>query len=291
MQLFAEFVATVLESPAAEPCRRYLIIDAAATRPTNMARELGLGTQAFDILTDKACDWRESASPVLIELPADNANAHVWRSARELLTRWRYANCFVYVETLHGPEEALRMLRQRTEAVLPQNMSVILRYFDPRVFSVLLRAWDADRLQSFLSAGVRWAIPGRRGELQLIECDHSAPTTPFTAPLNLSTTEEATLIDASEADAIVCLLLNQNNSVLQTLLPPEQYEQVSAALDAAKTFRIEQVPDQATFCACALAQGLGFCELPPWAALMPEVRAGRLKFADVAARVAGGKSS
>jgi Domain of unknown function (DUF4123) len=289
MRLFAEFVAEALLKPAARGTCRYLVVDTAATRPTNMVAELALTGSGFDILTGDRCVWREAASPVLIELPAAASENSLYHRTGEALAKWQFANCFVYLESLHSREATVRLLRERTEAVLPQGVPVLLRHFDSRVLTALVRTLSGEQLSTFLSAATRWAWPGRRGELTVLKQEIGLTRAAFVAPLEFDSTQEAALIDVGEADAMVDLLLDQNNGALQALLPPEQHERISAMLDVATTLGIDQLTDQAAYCSLALELGPAFCEDEPWAASMPDVRAGRLRFADVLERVAQGE--
>lgn len=287
MRLFSDFVADALSEPVAAGHHRYLVVDTAATRPTPIASVLGLRVSATDVLTGKPCVWRESASPVLLELPVAAVNSAACSIAATSLTKWRYANCFVYLESPHDQATVLRMLRDRTEAELPQNVPVLLRYFDSRVFAELLRVWSERQARAFLSAGTRWAIPGRRGEVASFEHEDGAPDVPHEAPFKFDTAQEAALIDAGEADALVDLLLDQNNAVLEVLLPPEQHERIVAALEVGRTLGIDQVSDQAAFCSLALELGLSFHEDEPWVGWAPELQAGRLTFSEAVERAVG----
>ena len=97
----------------------------------------------------------------------------------------------------------------------------------------------------------------------------------------------AGLIDAGEADALVDLLLDQNNAVLEVLLPPEQHERIVAALEVGRTLHIDQVGDQAAFCSLALELGPSFHEDDLWAVWKPDLRSGRMTFSEVVERVIG----
>ena len=290
MRQLADFIADILATPARLGFHRYLIVDAAATRPTNIAQALRLGHVATDILTGVDCVWKESASPILVELPADASQESVCRIAKETLRKWRYANCFVFLETTRAPHEAAAMLRERTEAVLPDDMDVVLRFFDPRVFAALVEHLNADARVAFLSGAALWAIPDRRGEVQVIEQGTSDVSAPFISPMRLNSEEEIALIDAGEADAMVDLLLNQNNDQLLAMIPPDQHENVVVVLAQARSFGIEDVPDQAAFCAAVLALGVDFHAREPWVRLLCEVTAGHMKFSE-AARLAAGVSA
>ncbi len=172
------------------------------------------------------------------------------------------------------------MLRERTQAVLPDSMEVVLRFFDPRVFAALLNHLDADALRGFLSAATVWALPDRRGEVHVIAHGVSELGQAFVSPMRLNATQESALIDAGEADAIVDLLLNQNNDRLLTMIPPDQHEHVAAAIAQTRHFGIEHTPEQLAFCAAALAFGADFHTREPWLALMPEVKAARINFSE-----------
>jgi hypothetical protein len=286
VQLFADFLAGELRNAAGPEQHRYLVVDTAATRPANLALELALGGQAIDILTSEHCVWRESASPVLIELPRAPVQQSLCGRLGETLTKWRYANCFVFIESPHTRDVVIRMLRERTEAVLPENMPVLLRFFDCRVFTALLKVLGADQRTSLLAVGSRWAMPRRHGELRCIESKLESRVVEISWPLDLDSAQEAALIDAGEADAMIDLLLNQNNAALQALLPPEQHERISAALVAAKDLGIERLSDQVVFCTLDMELGAKFHDHEPWVSAIRDARSARKTFADLVAQVA-----
>jgi hypothetical protein len=286
VQLFADFLAGELRNAVGPEQHRYLVIDTAATRPANLALELALGGQAIDILTSEPCVWRESASPVLIELPRGPVQQSPSGRLAEALTKWRYANCFVFIESLHARDAVIRMLRERTEAVLPQNMPVLLRFFDSRVFTALLKVLGADQRTSLLAVGSRWAMPGRHGELHRIDSEGKSADVEISWPIDLDSAQEKALIDAGEADAMIDLLLNQNNAALQGLMPPEQHERISAALVAAKALGIDRLSDQVVFCVLDMELGAKFHEHEPWVNAIDDARAERKKFTDLVTQVA-----
>jgi Domain of unknown function (DUF4123) len=284
MELFADFLERALALVAAPNLNRYLVIDTAATRPVNLATELGVSTAATDILTGEPCDWRDGASPVLLTLTSTAAREGACQRVRATLWKWRFANCFVYIESEASPNVMAKLLRDRTCAVLSQELPVLLRFYDPRVFVALLIGFDASQVNTLLAGGLRWAIPGRRGELKLIE-RKVEPSDSAPLPFVLTAEQEAALIDAGEADAMVDLLLNQNNADLMNLLPPDQHERIGAACAVAKSNRIDNLADQVAFCSLSLAIGADFHEHEPWAAAMDTVRAGRASFSEAVVQI------
>lgn len=287
MSTFHEFIGSRLAEPAPVAAYRYLVVDSAATRPLNFSRSCGLAEDGIDILTGEVCVWRESASPVLLALPLAAAGPAVVRKSRETLSMWRYANCLVYLESPHLPHVLARMLRNRTEAVLPQNLHVLLRYFDPRVLFTLTTVLDRARMSAFFGIASRWAFPDRSGGLQTMETQTSQLGDTLETPVCFDTAQEAELIDAGEADAMIDLLLNQSNAALLTMLPPQQHERVHALLAQAQSLRINELSDQVAFCSLGLELGPNFFDASPWSESLAALKAGQLKFSQLLDRVAG----
>jgi hypothetical protein len=196
----------------------------------------------------------------------------------------------LYVEAEAAIGVMVKSLRDRTDALLSQDLSVLLRYYDPRVFAALLRHLSASQLATLLAAGSRWAFPGRRGELH-INFSRAAPMPENTLPFVLSPEQDAALTNAGEADAMVDLLLNQNNPQLLELSPPDQHERVCAAIATARTFGIDHLADQVAFCTLSLVLGADFHEQQPWAETISSVRAGRVPFSDAVAQIGEGEAA
>lgn len=281
---FSAFVASALGVKPAKGVHRHLIVDASVAGGRDMASQLRLPVHAMDLLTGDPCEWRDCASPVLLPLGAEPIAAARTRLVAEALEKWRYANCFLYIESMLPEAQMAQALKARTDALLSQDMPVVLRYFDSRVFAALTQALTPEQQSAFFSAGTIWAYPGRRGEVHRIEVAPQADA--FEAPLRLDAAQEALLIEHAEADAMVGLLLNQNNPQLGHLLPPEQHARVSSALEAAKSLRIDQLRDQVAYCALDLELGAAFHEQPPWSDWMPKVNSGQMRFAEVVSRAA-----
>lgn len=282
MTTFHEFVAESLVEPAREQVYRYLVVDTAATRPLNVSRSCGLGGAGTDVLTGAPCVWRDSAAPVLIPIPSGPSSPGICHQTRETLGLWRFANCFAYLESPHQPETMRRMLHNRTDALLPQNLPVLLRFFDARVFSVLTRVLTEKQLNSFLGVASRWAWPDRSGNLQVVQPRHLPGFDTLEQPILLDTAQEASLIESGESDAMIDLLLNQSNPTLVTLLPPEQFARVDEALACARTLGIDVLTDQVAFCVVALELGLGFVKDRPWADGMTALKGKQITFSALA---------
>jgi hypothetical protein len=278
---FSDFIAATLGEPAAAGLGRFLIVDTAATRPVDMSALLSLREEAWDILCSHPCNWREAAGPVLITLPAEAWTPTHCHTLAMRLAQYRYANCFVYLEISLDDHRVRRALKDRTEAMLPDNLPVLLRYFDPRIFNAMLPVLAEQQRDEFLSIGLRWAFPGRRGELHLVERSGRVGIEDFLPPLHLTVQQQAAMIEAGEVDAMVDLLLSQNNDQLLALLPPDQHLRVQRSLIDASRFGLNQLTDQAMFCSLALQLGSDFHEQAPWAEGLGRIKVGELTLADL----------
>ena len=284
MQTFSSYVATALISGPPEGKHHFLLLDAAVAHGRNMAAELRLSCQAVDVLTGTPCQWRDCASPVLLPLPAHSMGPSAAEPTEQALDKWRYANAFIFIRSDLPTEQMCAALRARTNAVLPQNLDVLLRFFDPRVLDRLLSALTFEQRQAFLSAGKTWAFPDRWGNLRMVQTENGLDT--FANPLRLDERQESVLIDAGDADAILSALLDQQHPSLDLLIPPEQYEAVHAATQQAVSSGIKQFSEQVAFCSLWLDLGAGFHEQMPWRQWMQEVKAGKKTFNEVVAMAA-----
>ena len=147
--------------------------------------------------------------------------------------------------------------------MLPKNMEVLLRWYDNRVMAVLLRVLD-EAQQSALFADMSFlAFADRRGML------HTAKVGRYSVqsaklPITLTNKQEAQLIEAAETDALIDVLLEQGQSTLMQLLPPDQFERGHALWSLAEGYGIHQEPEQVAFCQLGLELGPDFHLQPPW---------------------------
>ena len=286
MSQFADFVAGAVAVAMQPQQHRYLLVDMSATRGVNVARELALDGHCIDVLSGMPCDWNESASPVLLELPRAQATAFQVQRMAAWLTRWQYGNCVSFIESQLQMDILATELKARSDALLPDDMPVVLRFFDGRVLLTLLTVLHPEQRTIFLAFALRWAAADRRGKLVLLEPQQRATSTRFAGPIEFDVAQQSAMIDAGEADAIIDVLLNQNDDRLMSMLPPQQHECISNALAHAREFGITLLNEQVSFCSLSLELGERFYEERPWAETMPQVAAGSRRFADVVAEMA-----
>jgi Domain of unknown function (DUF4123) len=291
MSLFADFVADAVAGDSPVAAHRYLLVDTSATHGIHVSKELRLYSDAIDVLTRAPCDWNESASPVLVWLPQRPATPAKAERLKNWLLRWRYGNCVSYIESELAMQDLAAELHSRCDALLPDNMPVVLRYFDGRVMSALLRTLKPEQLASFLQCASRWAFADRSGELVLLPLQPERPAAHFNPPLVLDVEQQAALIDAGEADAVVGILLDQMHYKLMPMRPPEQHDTILKALHRAQELKLTRLSDQISFCSLWLELGNAFDETESWAPLMRQVAAGEMSFEQALAAMASRQAS
>jgi Domain of unknown function (DUF4123) len=291
MPLFSDFVADSIAGVPPASVHRYLLADMSATHGIHVTKELRLDSDAIDVLTRMKCDWKASASPVLISLPQRPATPAGAERIRAWLLRWRYGNCVSYLESALTMQALVNELHARCDALLPDDMSVVLRFFDGRVMGALLRTLKPEQLASFLQCASRWAFADRSGELVLLPLPPDRPAAHFNPPLALDVGQQAALIDAGEADAVVGILLDQMHHKLMPMRPPEQHDTILKALHRAQELKLTRLSDQISFCSLWLELGNAFDETESWAPLMRQVAAGEMSFEQALAAMASRQAS
>jgi Domain of unknown function (DUF4123) len=284
MPLFADLITQKLSANNAESIHRYLVIDMAAAQGIRLDVFTRLTTTATDLLAQQICNWEDTASPVLIGLRAHAYSKKDLDRLREELNKWRYANNLLYIESTLDHASMTRALYARTQAQLTENMSVMLRYFDTRVFNSLMQILSSEQHQAFLSAGLNWIYTDRSGQAQQVQCANFPDA--FAAPLVLNDQQETQLMLDAEPDHIIGILLDQNNSALLEMTPPEQYRRIKTALDGATSLNIDQLSEQVAYCCINLELGGQFHQQATWTELLPQVRSKQMQFSQLVQQLA-----
>ncbi|WP_395702194.1 DUF4123 domain-containing protein [Aquabacterium sp.] len=281
---FRDAVAASLSEALAEGHGRYLLVDAAALDGAGLGTALPLQGEVVDLLALAPLkDWRDTAAPLLFPLQTGRWSAGALAAWRSVADRWRHANALTYIESVLDQHAMAAALASRQRAMLTGGMPVLLRYFDNRVFSVLMQVLVAEQRAELLAPGHCWVHADRSGRA----CVHAAerPCVDQAQRLTMTAEQEAALIKAAEADAVIDQLLNQRHPQLLALLPPDQHEAVSLALEAATAHGLAGNPEQVAFSSLALALGAGFDQQAPWATLLADAKAGRQPFLKGLARM------
>lgn len=239
-------------------------------------------------LTESASEWVSlfdsqdpdilSVAPLLFRIRTGHDDVRQRSLVRWIVQQGTYTSSIVLVASPLSLQQLANRLTVRLDGVLPENMEIRLRFFDPRVFEQLMLVLSLEQKQAFLSAAQRWWFVDRRGHLQEVAAEFFEADT-FTAPLVLSALQEDALIDASEPDQVAQLLQSGAPDDYQTLPPPERHDFILRHADAARRIGIEATHELALYCVLAMLHGEQFASHEKWQASLQEVQEKKLSLA------------
>jgi hypothetical protein len=148
------------------------------------------------------------AAPILFKIENDGG-----RKLPRVFLDWvgehgTYTSSMLFLTSSLPMPELARRLALRLDAVLPEGVDVLFRYFDPRIFEMLRDVLSIEQRQGFLGVASNWWVVDRRGVLQKIVAKFSEKDD-FDAPLKLTVQQERNFLDSSEPDQIAQLLQSE----------------------------------------------------------------------------------
>jgi len=167
------------------------------------------------------------------------------------------------------------------QARVSEQMNVLLRYFDPRVFEALLVQLTESQRDDFLGCADCWWYLNRSGVLVRQPATFGA-TEGFESPLSLSATQEFALLDASEVDQVAEQLQLTVPDLYMRMGAPQRMAFLQRQIAAATTVGIEATHEVSLYCGLALLYGEDFALASPWQEILNKVRAGN-SFGDAVA--------
>jgi hypothetical protein len=184
----------------------------------------------------------------------------------------------MFASTLTMPVLA-RKLVTRLNAKISEDMHVMFRYFDPRVFEAMLIIFSRERRDVFLSVADQWWYVDRRGELIETDARFNDIDT-FGSPIEFSSAEEFAFTAASEHDQVARLvedtLTDKYNEIPRRL----RFEFVQRHMEAAKKIGINATHELALYCGLAVLNGEQFTSGGVWPALLGKVASGETSLID-----------
>jgi hypothetical protein len=222
-----------------------------------------------------------SVAPLLVRIGTGQDGIRQRRVVRWVVEHGTYASCIVLMASPLPPQRLAARLAARLEGLLPENMDILLRYFDPRVFEQLMVVLSAEQKQAFLSVAEHWWFVDRRGQLQEV-ASKFARADNFVAPLELSTVQEAGLIDASEPDQVAQMLQTGAPNDYQTVRLGERHDFALRHMAAARSVGIQATHELSLYCALALLYGEEFATQKSWQVALQEVQGKKISLAQAA---------
>lgn len=213
-----------------------------------------------------------AVAPILVALDVNTSDKRLldWIGEHSA-----YSSSLLLLASPLSMEEFAARLTTRLDAKLPDDVNVMLRYFDTRVFAALMSVLDELQKTEFLNPASQWWYVDRRGALQTVAADF-APQDTFVAPLRLNSIQQNSLIDASEPDQIAELLQDAVPNEYDELPYQDRYDFIKRHAQTADGFSIKTTHEKSFYCALALMHGEDFASQPAWRNGLDEIRSGTL---------------
>lgn len=215
-----------------------------------------------------------AVAPLLIRIEPNSQGLRDNAFLTWVCERGTYSSCLMLIASRLALAELAVRLTARLDAKISEDMDVLLRFFDPRVFEQLVRRLSIEQRSDFLGAGSCWWYVDRRGELQAVQSQFSDQEL-FQSPLVLSARQEHELVDASEVDQVEAQLRLSLPNEFSGLDPCERYNFIAAHMAAGRGFQITATRELTLYCALALLYGGDFSTRPEWSSAFDLIRNGK----------------
>lgn len=276
MENFSTFIFERLQQASLKVKYRYLLMDTSAIDSASLKLPILNTLPSIDLLREDNVIWKETVAPVLVQLPEMALTSAKNNLLLQFLQQWRWANAFIYLESNHPFYVLTKALSKRMHVQLSDAQDMLLRYFDTRIFASLLDVLASSQRSRFLEVAEVWHYPNRDGMLVSVQKSNNNASLieqdAFISPLILSAQQEFKMLETSETDTMVSLLLSQHETPLNTMNPFQQHSTVDSLLNAARTYGITQFNEQSMFCIVGLALGTTFYNHEPWASGLMQVK-------------------
>ncbi|TWI46744.1 uncharacterized protein DUF4123 [Pseudoduganella flava] len=223
-----------------------------------------------------------AVAPLLFSL------SEAWADGHRRLLEWvaehgTYTSSLLLLATPLPIDEVAARLACRLDAMLSEEMNVLLRFFDPRVFEALLGVLDAQRKEAFLGVADGWWYFDRRGAL-VAQPSRCAACDEHTVPLRLTATQEFALLAASEPDQVAEQLAALVPEPWRKVSLPQRADFLERHIADARRIGLTSTRDLTLYCGIALLEGEDFCATAKWRPLLGAVQRGEMDFSSALAQ-------
>jgi hypothetical protein len=213
-------------------------------------------------------------APLLILIDANHAPFQRQAMLNWICEHGAFASSMLFMVSPLPMAELARRLALRIDATLPDNMDIVLRYFDTRIFEQLVTVLSEEQRLAFLNVARRWWFVDRRGEIQAVDAAF-AEVESDEIPLNLTVQQQGAMLDASEPDQVAAFLRPAVPVEYANLAPALRYDFIVRHMGAARLLGIHATHELALYCLMALVHGEQFATQSPWPTALNEVQSGR----------------
>lgn len=211
-------------------------------------------------------------APILIDLgevasPPPAARHFLSALAHECQT----SNAVLMLRSRWSHENLADAMRARMDAMLPDDLPVLLRYFDTRVYASLLDVFTPEQRSTFCCPASHWWWLDRAGQW----CEQTSTETAsdtFRAPILLDAQQQSGLIAAGLADAVAHEVRLAAPDLCEGRSRAALHAHVETCLLAARRHQINTLSMQTLYCIVALELGPAFDQQPEWSSALAAAR-------------------
>jgi Domain of unknown function (DUF4123) len=256
----------------------YLLVDQSVFPYITKVRNKIAGLQIVNILDANAHQSIDAASPLLIKWDINDLNNE---AIQWFCTQGVYANGLHVLKSVLPLTQLAEKLAERSDALLPDNMTVLLRYFDSRILASLLKILTTEQMNLLTNDIQSWWYVNRSGELTIACLDNHGQSEPAIQPqIIFNAEQEARLLDAANGDMILNQLQQNPPEIMYQMRPDQQYELVTHLIGMALENGIQQIPEWLAFCTLGFTTQGAIYQQAPWPNLLSQVKLGKITFVE-----------
>lgn len=231
------------------------------------------GTEWISLFQGSRDEGALEVAPILFPIDVTQSSFRQNALVKWVCKNGSYSSSLIFLVSPLAIAELSRRLAQRLDAQLPDNMDIVLRYFDARIFESLLTVLSDDQKLDFLSPAHRWWYVDRKAELQSVDSTFAANDGRY-IPLVFTEPQEDALLDASEPDQVAQLLRTFVPNEYSALREGNEYDFIVRHMRSARAFGVVSTHDHARYCSLALLEGEDFSERAKWSAALKQLAKG-----------------
>ncbi|WP_158592192.1 DUF4123 domain-containing protein [Noviherbaspirillum sedimenti] len=221
-------------------------------------------------------DCASESGPVLLHATSDQTMTLAW-----FLEHTKGLHCLSWIESSLGLTAMRDHLRSLARITAEDGVSYDMRFYDTRILPAWYQMLDAHQEVHALGPINSWTYLDR-DSLPCTLFGHSQAHAPAGQTLQLSATQERSLLEATLPDIVLEYLEQNGNADLAAMPPAQRYAFIADQVKKASSqYGIVSIQEIALFCSLALGIGCNFDKLLPVAQVLQ-------KFTGAAARSAGG---
>ena len=255
----------------------YLLIDHAGA-PGLLAELRGRSTVDWWNLFDGSTEQGAlDVAPILVCLRDGGANA-----AERALLAWLHRVCefsasFTAMQSTMESASLIDALKRRLDVVLPDQMPVLLRYFDTRILESLLGVLTDEQRIQFLGIASSWQWLDRAGRLQWQDAAQ-CQVDPWPDQFEFDVRQQNMLIEASEADVLAQQMQSQAPDLCRPKARAELHALANLCLPRLRELALDELRTRTLYCLTALQLGPVFDQQPAWSEALGRVAKKQVSF-------------